>query len=62
MNESWKVILEEDENGDVILPFPDELIKRYGWLEGDEIEFEIKEGYVIISNISAKLREQEKAG
>jgi antitoxin component of MazEF toxin-antitoxin module len=59
---SWEVILEEDEYGDVILPFPDELIKRYGWLEGDEIEFEIKDGAAIITNISAKKREQENAG
>lgn len=62
MNESWEVTLEEDEHGDVILPFPDELIKQYGWLEGDEIEFELKDGYAVVINISAKKREQEKAG
>jgi len=57
MNKSWEVILEEDENGEVILPFPPELVKRYGWLEGDQIEFEIKDGGAIITNTTAKTRE-----
>ena len=57
MNKSWEVILEEDENGEVILPFPPELIKKYNWFEGDEIEFEIKDGGAIIINTTAKMRE-----
>ena len=57
MNNSWEVILEEDENGEVILPFPPELIERYGWLEGDNIEFEIVDGAAIIINTTAKTRE-----
>jgi hypothetical protein len=59
MNNSWEVILEEDKNGDVMLPFPPELIKRYGWLEGDEIEFEIGDRCAKIINTSAKAREQD---
>ena len=59
MNNSWEVILEEDENGEVILPFPPELIERYGWLEGDNIEFEIKDRSAILINTTAKLRETE---
>lgn len=59
MNNSWEVILEEDENGEVILPFPPELIQRYGWLEGDEIEFEIIDGGAVIINTTAKMRENE---
>jgi len=58
MNNSWEVILEEDENGEIILPFPPELIKRYGWLEGDEIEFEIEDKCAIIINTTAKMREE----
>lgn len=57
--DSWTVIIEEDANGDVILPFPPELIKKYGWLEGDEIDFEIEERSIIIINKSAKMRETE---
>lgn len=59
MTNSWEVIIEEDEHGELILPFPPELIKKYNWLEGDEIEFEIKEGFVVITNTTAKTREQE---
>mgnify|MGYP000013443574 CR=1 FL=1 len=59
MNKSWEVVLEEDENGDVILPFPPELIEKYGWLEGDQIEFEIKDDCAIIINTTAKMRENE---
>ena len=57
MNNSWEVILEEDENGEILLPFPPELIQRYHWLEGDQIDFDIKENHVVITNLSAKLRE-----
>jgi antitoxin component of MazEF toxin-antitoxin module len=57
MQNSWTVTIEEDENGDVILPFPPELIKKYGWLEGDEIDFEIEDRSIIIINHSAKKRE-----
>jgi antitoxin component of MazEF toxin-antitoxin module len=57
MNNSWEVTLEEDENGDVFLPFPAELIKKYGWLEGDEIQFEIKDDSAIVVNVTAKARE-----
>ena len=58
MNNSWEVILEEDENGEVMLSFPPELIERYGWLEGDEIEFELGDGFATIINSTAKMREQ----
>jgi len=57
MNNSWTVIIEADENGDVILPFPPELIKKHGWLEGDEIDFDIKDDHLVIFNLSAKMRE-----
>jgi len=56
---SWTIILEEDENSDVIIPFPPELIKKYGWLEGDELELDIVTGGASITNISAKMREND---
>lgn len=56
MTKSWEVVLEEDENGEIILPFPPELVRRYGWLEGDEIEFEIRDRSAILTNVTAKLR------
>ncbi len=53
----WEVIIEEDENGDVILPFPPELIEKYGWQEGDEIDFIIEDDSVIVVNLTAKAPE-----
>lgn len=42
MNDSVKnmytVTLEEDpDTGDLLLPFPDELLERMGWVEGDTL-------------------------
>ena len=35
----YTVILEEDKNGDLILPFSDELLKEMGWKEGDTLQW-----------------------
>lgn len=59
MKNSWEVILEEDSNGEIILPFPPELIRRYKWIEGDQLEFEINDKHVLITNLTAKMRENE---
>jgi bifunctional DNA-binding transcriptional regulator/antitoxin component of YhaV-PrlF toxin-antitoxin module len=63
MNNSWEVTIEEDEHGELILPFPPELIEKNGWIEGDELEFEIREGAIIITNLTEKIRsEVERSG
>lgn len=31
----YTVAVQEDENGDLILPFPDALLQEMGWVEGD---------------------------
>ena len=38
---SWTIVLEEadDGSGDLILPFPDALLKEAGWKEGDILEW-----------------------
>ena len=37
---TWTVNTEEDpETGEVILPFPEEMLAQVGWKEGDELEF-----------------------
>jgi hypothetical protein len=36
----WTITLEEDpENGDLILPFTDEILSEVGWQTGDTIEW-----------------------
>jgi len=39
----FEVITFEDENGDLILPIPPELLKRLGWKEGDTLDFNLDE-------------------
>jgi len=39
MENSYTVKLEEDSNGDLLMPIPTELLDNLGWNEGDEIEF-----------------------
>jgi len=34
---SWEVIVEQDEHGELILPLPQDLLDQQGWKEGDEL-------------------------
>jgi hypothetical protein len=46
---TYVVKLEEDENGDLLLPFPDALLDEMGWKEGTVLNWEINDnGQVII--------------
>ena len=39
-NTSWTITLEEDtETGDLILPFPQDLLDQTGWKEGDVLNW-----------------------
>lgn len=60
MTEPWRVILEEDENGDVILPLGDEFMKEHGWEIGDTLKWKVKDGSAIITNVSKKKRDSNK--
>jgi len=48
----YTVELFEDDNGDLILPFPEELIEEVGWEDGDILEFKIEGEGVRIHNIT----------
>jgi hypothetical protein len=41
MNKSWTIKVEdaEDGSGDLILPFPEDLLESAGWKEGDTLEW-----------------------
>ena len=40
MKTHWTVTVEEDpETGDLLLPFPDDLLATQGWKEGDTLEW-----------------------
>lgn len=40
---SWTVQLEEGENGDLLLPFPVDLLNQMGWAEGTELWWDVTE-------------------
>ena len=51
MNKSWTIKVEdaEDGSGDLILPFPEDLLESAGWKEGDTLEWiDNKDGYWIL--------------
>lgn len=42
-NGTWTVVLEEDEWGDLILPFPPEFSDQNDWQEGDTLKFTVND-------------------
>lgn len=38
---SYEVITQEDDNGDLLIPLPPDLMKALDWKEGDNIEVNI---------------------
>ncbi len=48
---NYEVIVQEDpETGELILPLPPELLREMGWVEGDELKFDLdSQGRWIIS-------------
>ena len=39
-DKTWTITLEEDpETGELILPFPPDLLEEAGWVEGDTLEW-----------------------
>jgi hypothetical protein len=59
MNTTWEVILEENERGELILPFGEEFMKKHNWQVGDRFEWAVGDGCVIIANITAQQREKD---
>jgi len=51
---------EEDEDGNLVLPFPEELLKALGWSEGTALDLDILGDRLIIREVvqSANLDEQ----
>lgn len=41
---NWSVTLEQDpETGELILPFPEDLINQMGWSEGTTLHWDVKD-------------------
>lgn len=43
--------IELDENDDIVLPFPDEILEAVGWQEGDWLNIDIFAGRIIITKV-----------
>jgi hypothetical protein len=56
MNKAWTVTVEEDEDGNAILPLPKEMIDELGWLNGDILDMDIEGDTVIVKNITCDER------
>jgi len=58
MNKSWTVIVEEDEEGNAVLPLPQEMIDELGWLTGDVLDMNIDEETetIVVVNLSCNER------
>ena len=51
----WTVHLEEDpDTGDLLLPFPSEMLEQLGWAEGDTLTWTVKTNGSIILSKKAK--------
>ena len=53
MNETYNETVEENEEGELILPIPVELLSQMGWDETTTLEWEIMEGKVYLKESDA---------
>lgn len=53
-NKQWIVTIEEDpDNGDLLLPFPPDMLEQVGWKEGDVINWKEENGSWILTRKSS---------
>jgi bifunctional DNA-binding transcriptional regulator/antitoxin component of YhaV-PrlF toxin-antitoxin module len=55
MNEQPKFVTtcDEDEDGNLILPFPEELLEALGWTEGTTLDFDVVGSRLVIREVVA---------
>ena len=49
---SYILEVQEDENGELFVTFPDDIIEDLGWQEGDVLEWKLKGNGVILSKLN----------
>jgi hypothetical protein len=61
MNEQPKFVTtcDEDEDGNLILPFPEELLEALGWTEGTTLDFDLIGNRLVIREVVAVDGEQD---
>lgn len=51
LNDVFFSKIETDVNGDLVLPLPDEVVKRFNLTEGSELIIVIKDGKMVITKV-----------
>jgi len=46
------VEVQESDNGDLFIEFPDDLIDELGWQEGDILNWDLKGGGIVLSKLN----------
>jgi hypothetical protein len=49
---SYILEIQEDENGESFITFPDDIIETLGWQEGDVLEWKLKGNGVLLTKIN----------
>jgi bifunctional DNA-binding transcriptional regulator/antitoxin component of YhaV-PrlF toxin-antitoxin module len=49
---SYILEVQEDENGESFITFPDDIIETLGWQEGDVLEWKLKGNGVVLSKLN----------
>jgi bifunctional DNA-binding transcriptional regulator/antitoxin component of YhaV-PrlF toxin-antitoxin module len=44
--------IQEDDNGDLFIQFPDDVIEELGWEDGDILEWKLKGNGVVLSKLN----------
>ena len=48
---SYILEVQEDENGELYITFPDEIIEELGWQEGDVLNWDVRGEGIILSKV-----------
>ena len=49
---SYILEIQEDENGEAFIIFPDDIIETLGWQEGDVLEWKLKGNGVLLTKLN----------
>lgn len=49
---SYILEVQEDENGELFVTFPEDIVEALGWQEGDVLEWKLKGNGVILSKLN----------
>lgn len=49
---SYILEVQEDDNGDLFIVFPDEVIEELGWQEGDVLNWDVKGEGIVLTKVN----------